>query len=118
MIQHAPNMGTMASIGNSLFIVGHLDFLRRLHVELHQGECEAADELERRGNYVYAVVAERDGHCLGHIAISPIRSPAVAAGVDRVDRAADGIDGDASVQRPDTAGADRRRSYSHCIEYG
>lgn len=75
---YTPSSGTLARIGSANFILGCLEYLRQLYVEPHKAERNVIEVLERQGNVVYAVVAQRDAHCLGLIAIKATATGAVA----------------------------------------
>ena len=75
---YSPDIGTLARIGGCGYVLGRLSYLRRLHVEPHKAERDVAEDLERRGNAVFAVVVQHNAHCIGLIAVNLAAAARVA----------------------------------------
>ena len=78
-LSYSPNEGTFARIEGRAYVLGRVSYLRWLHVEPHKAERDVIDALEKRGDVVYAVVAQHDSHCLGLIAVSGVNAVAAVA---------------------------------------
>lgn len=81
-LAYAPNEGTLARVDGNVYVLGRVSYLHWLHLEPHKAERDVIEALEKRGDAVYAVVAQRDSHCLGLIAVTGVTAAAAVTGAE------------------------------------